>query len=549
LDVCSLPPPDGCAIAMSAITQSTINSIKKATHKALGVFSNQKNIRLSQLLKELCIEKLIETKQHVKFPTAAMVNALIFGNIKEIKSQSELANYLRNNRKDASNLGFYTADCGTPDQRSINYFENGLDDKTKAIINFTSAFIKSVLGKSDFIVDDKPFKVVGSTAKRKPSLECRKRRMTRKLSRLLKRKAYPLVPLEVPRHTHYIKRDYLDVLANASLKRQFTEGGAKSCLNLKTRLMGIEDFEGTDRYSPTGETVLSLIKKMDTEKIKTMSDKMFDVSWEICKSKKPLERRICDLGIDNTDYPNYGDENHYFITKMEPPGKGTENCQKFSDSVILEFGERFTLKSIQNTVFSRREKIVRELIEDAKKKIIIRRIFLDRGFFSSQVMKVLREEGANWIMPVKENSKITKIIDSHPIGEIIEGYIMGKEQEKFNFIIIKKEKIKKREKRKKMAFATNMPMPDEATGYRMVEDYRKRWGVETSFRKTKEILVRTTSNNPSVRLLYPLLSVIFYNFWIMVDILVSEKLFGGVSKIHRVELQFFIELFVMEGVT
>jgi IS4 transposase len=53
----------------------------------------------------------------------------------------------------------------------------------------------------------------------------------------------------------------------------------------------------------------------------------------------------------------------------------------------------------------------------------------------------------------------------------------------------------------------------------LAQAYRRRWGIETSYRKVGEFLPKTTSPTFSVRLFYFLFAVALYNLWVLVNLL------------------------------
>jgi IS4 transposase len=55
----------------------------------------------------------------------------------------------------------------------------------------------------------------------------------------------------------------------------------------------------------------------------------------------------------------------------------------------------------------------------------------------------------------------------------------------------------------------------------LAEAYRRRWGIETSYRKVTEFLPRTSSPRFSVRLFYFLLVVALYNLWVLTNLLLK----------------------------
>ena len=85
----------------------------------------------------------------------------------------------------------------------------------------------------------------------------------------------------------------------------------------------------------------------------------------------------------------------------------------------------------------------------------------------------------------------------------------------------------------KYAYATNQKLGEEhgMTAENLAILYRKRWGIETSYRVKKlSYLPKTTSKNYLIRLFYFLFSVLFYNIWVLLCILVSLRIFGKITN-------------------
>ena len=55
-----------------------------------------------------------------------------------------------------------------------------------------------------------------------------------------------------------------------------------------------------------------------------------------------------------------------------------------------------------------------------------------------------------------------------------------------------------------------------------ISRYRRRWGIENSYKTIKEFLARTTSKTYVVRLFYFGFAVLLYNCWLLVDVLVRD---------------------------
>jgi IS4 transposase len=57
--------------------------------------------------------------------------------------------------------------------------------------------------------------------------------------------------------------------------------------------------------------------------------------------------------------------------------------------------------------------------------------------------------------------------------------------------------------------------------------FRRRWGIDTSYRQIGDFLLRTSSPTFSVGLFYFLFAVSLYNLWVLVNVLLS---YGAIPK-------------------
>jgi len=60
--------------------------------------------------------------------------------------------------------------------------------------------------------------------------------------------------------------------------------------------------------------------------------------------------------------------------------------------------------------FTTKAKVVRKLIIYVKSKVKIRSIYLDRGFFNSEIINLLKELRVKFLMPAVQNVKIQRYI-------------------------------------------------------------------------------------------------------------------------------------------
>ena len=69
-------------------------------------------------------------------------------------------------------------------------------------------------------------------------------------------------------------------------------------------------------------------------------------------------------------------------------------------------------------------------------------------------------------------------------------------------------------KGKLIPFATNVEARNAMSLVAEIpKEYRRRWGIETSFRKVKEVYGMTLSPSPAIRLAYFMVAMVLYNLW------------------------------------
>jgi len=74
-----------------------------------------------------------------------------------------------------------------------------------------------------------------------------------------------------------------------------------------------------------------------------------------------------------------------------------------------------------------------------------------------------------------------------------------------------------------MAFITNRELTTKQAR-RIGRDYKRRWGIETSFRVINDFLPKTTSKDVGLRVWYYQMGTLLYNVWVLVNSVVAEAL-------------------------
>lgn len=259
---------------------------------------------------------------------------------------------------------------------------------------------------------------------------------------------------------------------------------------------------------------------------------LFEIILQMLKKTGTTKREV-DLAIDYTEILFYGDRKALMVVGKKPE-KGTTKCYKFATINIVEAGQRFTLLALPVGPFDLKKDILIKLLTYAMKRVKIRIIYIDRGFFDATTIRILNSLHLKYLIRCTQIPTIKKILDVAPSQMVIKDFKM--KDVKFNVVVIEDETGEKR------AYATNLPLDenDPTLGKRLLYLSKKRWGIETSYRvKKRTYLPKTTSKNYQIRLFYFLFSVLLYNLWIIADILLWLESFNKVMDTHLVTSKLF----------
>ena len=174
---------------------------------------------------------------------------------------------------------------------------------------------------------------------------------------------------------------------------------------------------------------------------------------------------------------------------------------------------------------------------------------LDCKFFSTDVIRMLENLGADYLIPCVNTAGVVRAIEEFFSGgrPAISVFRIAKSKNDYIEYTMcmtgrKKKKSKKKSKsescvekpeEKYIAFATNRPDID-------VKCYSERWMIETGFRMIENQRVRTRSSSVTVRTLCFLYSLVLFNSWVLAnaELTGNPSVFGSVYyKITQTDMK------------
>ncbi len=297
--------------------------------------------------------------------------------------------------------------------------------------------------------------------------------------------------------------------------------------------------------APCGAAFLYRLKKVGYDewfsKLREVNDSVLSLASGLGLLKGPVT-----CAIDYTKVPYYGEFNRYVVRSEHK--HGTNHFYEYATISIVQDGLRLCVYSRPVTLLDRKVDAVRELIEEAGKRgVKVRLLLLDRAFFTVECINLIKGLGVRFIMPCVCNERVQGAV--HTFGREEEGILpfaihdsQQTGEASFTMVVCWSEG-----KGRLIPFATNVESRSVERLVRMVpKEYRRRWGIETSFRKVKEVYGRTLSPSPAIRLAYFMTAMILYNLWQAINLMLrggqQQRGHSGTKKGYRVTMPFMVTI-------
>ena len=245
---------------------------------------------------------------------------------------------------------------------------------------------------------------------------------------------------------------------------------------------------------------------------------------------KALTRRSRKIAIDLTLIPYHGqpafDEKEIYRSK---PKSGTSHFHAYATAVVVHKGYRFTLALTYVQRGEALKDVLQRLIRLVRQQgVKIKYVLLDKEFCSVEVMQYLKRANYGFIIaaPVRGRKKKKKnepVSGLRALRKKKNGYYshtftrQEKGESKRVTVTIcvagKSYRHKKtgKKKYKKLLYAI---WKVRRTPREIREEYRKRFGVETSYRQMNEARIKTCTRDPRLRLLFVGVALVLRNVWV-----------------------------------
>lgn len=245
----------------------------------------------------------------------------------------------------------------------------------------------------------------------------------------------------------------------------------------------------------------------------------------------PLPRRIRrrgrEVAIDWHLVPYYG-QPHQSRNELCPgkPRQGTKQFHAYASACIVEYGQRYTLALTWVRRHESKVRVLSRLLARVREiGLKIKCLLLDRAFFNVPVIALLKQQNLPFLMPVmfrgRKPKKGRKATGLRWIKQQKAGWYQHTMKNTGRQVTVsvcigyrahKNRKDKKQVKQKLLFAAWRV----RGSSVEIRERYRKRFGIETSYRQMRQARIYTCTRNPHLRLLFVAIALVLRNLWVWI---------------------------------
>jgi len=236
---------------------------------------------------------------------------------------------------------------------------------------------------------------------------------------------------------------------------------------------------------------------------------------------RSLRKSRLPAAIDLTEIPYHGEYEADEWVRRGKPKQGTSHFHVYATLYVVKKNKRYT---VALTLVHRDERIVevlkRLLNRGQQVGLRLKRLYLDRGFDNNGVVAYLKQQPFPTILPVTHRGRsggTRKLLvgrKSYTTTYTRSSRIYG--EQTFPVYIVCKYSRGRYGKHGLLRFAYVVIGQLAMAPHQVFQEYRRRFGIEASYRLMNTLRARTTTTNSRYRLLLVTLAFLLLNLWVYV---------------------------------
>jgi len=241
---------------------------------------------------------------------------------------------------------------------------------------------------------------------------------------------------------------------------------------------------------------------------------------------RKARRAAAEVAVDLHDQPFYGQDDE--LTCRGEAKAGTTRCYRIVTAYLLCGDVRFTLGLVfVRPEYSKAELLGRVLSYGEQAGVTVKRLWLDKGFASIPVYRLLRQKGVNAVIACPIRGK--------PAGSGTRALCKGKSgyHSSHTFrssthgectvpVTVVRTWSLTRQGKRRWSYLVFVQLGSALAPSNVRARYRLRFGVESSYRCMRMVKGKSSTKNPAVRLLFMALAFILVNLWVLLRFLFCQ---------------------------
>ena len=270
---------------------------------------------------------------------------------------------------------------------------------------------------------------------------------------------------------------------------------------------------------PTGTAVLNQLHQALPQDVKQLwrLEAKLNRALVAHLTRKQLRVR-CDVALDLVLVPYHGEpQQDPEEVRRSQAREGTTHFHCYATAYMVYKDQRITLA----LTFVRKSDTMPDILRRLFKRLDVlnlnvKKLYLDKGFYSIGVIRFLKARGTPFIIPVitRKNSGVAKLFvgrASYQTSYTMHNQKLGAEEVD---LALTRKYSKGRYRRKRSKWFAYVTFGVRTHPLQIFQFYRRRFGIESSYRQMNRVRARTSSTNPALRLLYVGIAFLLLNVWV-----------------------------------
>ncbi|MFB6266172.1 MAG: transposase [Halodesulfurarchaeum sp.] len=333
---------------------------------------------------------------------------------------------------------------------------------------------------------------------------------------------FPYLDLQLHHNAQYAESELLHLLTHCSLENEFANTGAK------TRAVQTDTDVSlrSDDRSSVAKALGYHLRELDRDDVSHQFDTVFEQIRDLAQRARLFTSPV-DLAIDVHDWLFYGEEATEMVANANP-SQGTDTAYKFLTACAVAPEARVTVGIVPLADKTVIPAAIDEVVAQAREWVDIRRVYLDREFYRVSILKRLEDNDLNYVVRAP---RYQALADGEPCVRVDRDYKVTQSYSPYDWVRVHRFAVPHAESpaEKQTYFVTNLDV-DTESAQSLADSYRRRWGIETSYRVIGDFLAKSRSKSFSVRLFYFLFAVTLYNLWVVTNLLLTVVFDGEIDS-------------------